>query len=545
MTLVTSSGRCFARDSRGYLAQELSHSDESFHAPHVYANGHEIAAKAVGKAGASSSATPDPCWSPPGPAAGPVVVPYPNTCSADSISNGTSTVFIGGQQVAIEDRSYFATSIGNEAATQAFGKGVASHVITGRGYFTQWSHNVSFEGFGVPRDLDLVGHNHGSMPSNTPLFPYLSRATARDCSSEKQRIERACAKESEHSDSRKAIRSKSRARSLLRRQGSNNKSTSAHDWHWTDDHCDGLQINLNSYQRAKDYAQQMKQAYQELPEMLNVMGALESELQEMVTKAGAKALAKWTAKAGVKQVAGTSLPVIGNALMAVWSVVDAALAIGNVNEIRRVAAESLEQLRILRSKASDLQSLSARFKNLDGITDEKEILQLAAEGQEVLATLNECTRARKCNLVPKSQKDRSPNVETADGKGCCPGQTGHHLIYGAMMDGLDCPGYKYETAPTVCVEGFSQNHGSHGRVHDAMDREVTALAKNGQLQNGTMSMKQALDAATRSHSEAFPLSRCSPECIRAQLEGYYKCSGARPKAVNKYGAATVPDHGRD
>ena len=156
---------------------------------------------------------------------------------------------------------------------------------------------------------------------------------------------------------------------------------------------------------------------------------------------------------------------------------------------------------------------------------------------------SDCLRARKCNLVPKSQKDNSSKVEPADDKGCCPGQTGHHLIYDAMMKDAGCPGYHYGTAPTVCTEGFSQNHGSHGRVHDAMDKQVRDLADAGKLKGGTMSMDQAIDAAVKSHSEAFPLSRCSAKCIRAQLENYYKCPGARPKAVDKNGNPQVPGQG--
>ncbi|WP_316679411.1 DUF4150 domain-containing protein, partial [Ralstonia chuxiongensis] len=98
------------------------------------------------------------------------MIPYPNTAFAKDITNGTATVFIHGKEVAIEDHSYFATSTGNEPATQAFNKGVATGVITGKAYFTQWSSNVFFEGFGVPRHTDLVGHNQGSAPSNTALL---------------------------------------------------------------------------------------------------------------------------------------------------------------------------------------------------------------------------------------------------------------------------------------------------------------------------------------------------------------------------------------
>ena len=507
----------------------------------VYANGLEIACKAVGADGVSQAAFPDSCWSPPAPAAGPVVLPYPNTCQASATTNGTATVLICGTEVAIEDHSYFSTSTGNEGATQAFSKGVATGVITGKAYFVQWSFDVIFESYGVPRHTDLVTHNHGSMPSNTPTFPYIARGSwGNACKDEKKRIDRACEKESEQSDSRKAIGKKSKTSALLRAK--RKPKNAGGKWHWTDDHCDGLGLSINSYEKAKEYANDMQEAYKQLPEMLNVMDALKSELTDMATKAGVKALGKWAAKAGIKQAAGSSLPVIGNTVMAIWSVVDGAMAIGDVSEIRTVAQESLGKLEMLQAKTADLNSLSSRFSNIQNLTD-ADVLKLVTEGQDFMATVNDCLRARKCNLVPKSQKDGSRNVETADNGGCCKGQTGHHLIYGAMMDGVDCPGYKYETAPTVCTEGFSQNHGSHGRVHDQMDQEVLSYVKGRKSPGGTMTMKQAIDAAVNSHSQAFPLSRCSKKCIRAQLESYYNCPGAKPKTVNKNGNPHVPDGG--
>jgi hypothetical protein len=292
----------------------------------------------------------------------------------------------------------------------------------------------------------------------------------------------------------------------------------------------------------------MQEAYKNLPGELDLLKNLRGELQDMATRAGAKAAGKWVAKAGGKQLVGSSVPAWGNALMGVWSVVDGVMAIGDVNEIRRVAVESIEKLNVLEKEANRLKSLAAEFEGFDKLSEKEQLAKaqkIGSEGQDLLATLNDCTRARKCNLVPKSKKDGNRKVETADGKGCCPGQTGHHLIYGAMMDGVSCPGYEYSTAPTVCVEGFSQNHGSHGRVHDLMDRETQMLARNNKLQGGTMSMKEAIDSAVKSHQEAFPMSRCSPKCIRAQLENYYNCPGARPKALNKNGKAPAPDAGNN
>lgn len=521
-------------------------------ATHVYANGQEIASMAVGKSGMSSSASPDPCWSPPGPTAGPVVLPYPNTCDASSITNGTKTVMIAGKTVAIENESRFNTSIGNEAATQAFGKGLASSVLKGKAYFTNWSGDVVFEGYGVPRHLDLVTHNHGSMPSNTPTFPFVSRGWmgGHACKKEEQRIERACAAEKDESDTKKELKKQSRMSKLLaafrKKSGKGRRDKS--DWHWTDDHCDGLGAMLNSYEGAREYAKKMKDAYAALPDELNLMNALKEQLTDMAFNAGKNAAMKWGAKAAAKQAMGTAVPAWGNAVMAIWSVADAAMAVGDVVEIKAVATESLERLDVLMNKAKDLQALSQKFGNIDNMSDE-DVLKLATEGQDALATLNDCTRARKCNLVPyKAQgagnllgQRGNSKVEAANGGGCCPGQTGHHLIpEGSLQE--QCKNYDHSMAPTVCVEGFSQNHGSHGRAHAALANQHRLKAAAGKVAaDGSMSMTDAVDAAAKSHKEAFPLSGCSMECIREQLESYYKmCSGTRPHMVDEQAKQVTP-----
>ncbi|WP_269632147.1 DUF4150 domain-containing protein [Pelomonas sp. BJYL3] len=124
---------------------------------HVYANDNEICSKAAdGKA----TVPTDPCWSPPPPSAGPVVVVYPNTAKAADLAQGSETVDICGTPVALRDKSYFSTSTGNEAATRQFPMGVASHTITGKMYFTDWSPNVKVEGLNVCRHCDPTTHNH-------------------------------------------------------------------------------------------------------------------------------------------------------------------------------------------------------------------------------------------------------------------------------------------------------------------------------------------------------------------------------------------------
>ncbi|QBE66539.1 PAAR-like domain-containing protein [Pseudoduganella lutea] len=523
---------------------------------HVYANDQEIACKAAGSDGVSPQAFPDPCWSPPGPPAGPIVIPYPNTCFADSITNGTSTVFVCGKEVAIEDQSYFSTSTGNEPATRAFRKGVATGVITGKAYFTQWSFDVVFEGFGVPRNDDLVSHNHGSQPGNTPLFPYISRSffSSFPCKKEEAAIKRACAPESEHSESKKEIKSKSSLARLLRSK----RRPDGKKEHWTKEHCDGLEMSVGKKVDAKKYIEDMKHAVSEIPKELKVLDAMKAELEDMVKHAAMRAGGKWALKAGAKQLGGSAVPLAGNIAMGLWSIYDAGTSIADVYEIRKVAAETLVKLDILRSRLPEINALRERFANFDNLSakeQEKELTKLAADAQDTLATLNDCVRARKCNLVPYTSETQAPpnkNIRTepatGDKGGCCEGQTGHHLLPEKSLEGT-CPKYNHGTAPTVCVEGVSQNHGSHQRAHVALAREHEALNRAGRVDaNSTMSMSDAIDAGTRSHQRAFSLSRCSQKCIRTQLANYYNaiCStSARPIMLDAQAKPVASEDGPD
>ncbi len=124
---------------------------------HVYANENEICSKA---ADGKSIAGPDPCWSPPAPPAGPVVIPYTNTAFAKDLTEGSSTVFICGTPIALRDVSYLADSIGNEPATRNLGMGLATQTIKGKAFFTAWSLDVKVEGLNVCRHIDAMTHNH-------------------------------------------------------------------------------------------------------------------------------------------------------------------------------------------------------------------------------------------------------------------------------------------------------------------------------------------------------------------------------------------------
>src|SRR5690242_9139259 len=97
----------------------------------VFANGNEIAAKSAD--GASIACQPDVCFSPGAPMPG-VPVPYPNSVFARDLDNLSRTVFIKGTGAALEDKSYFSTSYGDEPATPGMKKGIISGKIQGRAY---------------------------------------------------------------------------------------------------------------------------------------------------------------------------------------------------------------------------------------------------------------------------------------------------------------------------------------------------------------------------------------------------------------------------
>jgi len=127
---------------------------------HVFANGLEISGKA--STNRTIAAMPDVCLSPPGPPAGPVPIPYPNTAQARDTSRGSRTVKMGGQEVGKKNSSNYSKSTGDEAATRNFGMNVITHNITGPMKFAAWSMDVKVEGANATRFMDLTTHNHAN-----------------------------------------------------------------------------------------------------------------------------------------------------------------------------------------------------------------------------------------------------------------------------------------------------------------------------------------------------------------------------------------------
>jgi hypothetical protein len=167
----------------------------------VFANNMEVSCKQA--AGKSICAFPDVCFTPPeNPATPPgVPLPYPNTGMASDTTDGSSTVKISGQEVMLKNKSYFKKSTGDEAGCAAK-KGAVTSKNMGKVYFNAWSMDVKVEGENVVRNLDLTTHNHGCVPGNTPVWPYMDEVAApgieAKCAGDKVKEKTACAEYTPH-----------------------------------------------------------------------------------------------------------------------------------------------------------------------------------------------------------------------------------------------------------------------------------------------------------------------------------------------------------
>jgi len=124
-----------------------------------------------------------------------------------------------------------------------------------------------------------------------------------------------------------------------------------------------------------------------------------------------------------------------------------------------------------------------------------------ADGMTSKAATDRCLRARKCMLGPFNQIGARRAAK--GGEGCCPGQTGHHILPGAMSEGQTWYVGKHRSAPTSCLEGANKSYGSHGAVHRALKAAVDTHKKSA---GPTMSYSQARDAGVKEIAQPKPIA---------------------------------------
>jgi len=459
----------------------------------VFANNLEIACKAGD--GKSVACFPDPCFSPPSPPAGWVLLPYANTAYAKDTSNASKTVFISGKPIMKKDVSYFKTSTGDEPA--AGPKGLITGVKKGKAYFTSWSMNVKIEGKNVDRHTDGITHNHGSQPGNTGMWHFWDTAFfGAPCNSERNRVEKAC------------------GGMVKKKQGKRTSWVPAKGTvEWKKKHCDGLlnkPYNLKNMPNRDAFLRGIKNR-------LNRLNGVDEVIEQSKDAAMAR-IAFLGVKFAGKQVL-KKVPIVGW----VWQILTLADDIRQGKYLYDLYNYAEEEAKRISNQVTNLRKdmLNLKTKMLNG--DYSGSAELLADWTRTAAVLNSCTRARKCMLVPMGDTDFQSGGEN-ENKGCCPGQTGHHLIPGSYFINKSgpnpCRGYNYKKhAAVVCAEGSSDTNGSHGALHLAMNR----ASKNAMNESTKkLSYEDARDAAVKSHTQSFPFSLCSPGCIRSQLDKYHK-----------------------
>ena len=282
---------------------------------HVYANDRSICCKA---GTGTSTAMADVCWTPPQNC--PVPIPYVNKVEAGDLTEGSKTVSIQSSEIAKRDESYIATSMGNTSATKGCGQGLLTGVIEGKAYFTSWSMDVKVEGQNVCRHNDLMTHNHGSKPGNTAPFPFVEKAKmtkGHPCSKAKKKIEKECAQDDPKDDKgkgKKTLRPKKKSRTLDRfKKSLKKKDNNKGGKHipWTDDHCFGLNLKPRSAEDLNAIVDDAKEALDTLTDPNALLGGLKEFALDLAKDKALKLGGKLALKAGLKQAAGSTLPLIG------------------------------------------------------------------------------------------------------------------------------------------------------------------------------------------------------------------------------------------
>lgn len=310
---------------------------------------------------------------------------------------------------------------------------------------------------------------------------------------------------------------------------------------WLGEHCPGLWVKPST-KKLEQYGEKIKEALTAFKnartQMMKDAAARMFDLakEKLSPSFLAQKVGGMAARSVVKEVlagilAPTGVGLVGSAALTAWTVKD---VVETATEL--AAAIGPEGLAIL----AEITELHALEKTVSGLLDNysKNPMAAAADAQRIMARLNACVKARRCQLVPYGNTDSLTAAKT--GKGCCPGQTGHHLLPNEMFK--ECPEYTkqvHEAAPTVCVEGVNNSHGSHGRIH----REMAALINDHKdIFDDNITISQAIGEAVKSHKRTFP--GCNEQCLNQQLTAYYSglCEGkVKPRdGLGKQNEPTEP-----
>ncbi len=374
-----------------------------------------------------------------------------------------------------------------------------------------------------------------------PIFYFSNKTVKTKCEKEEKAIKKACDEEKGASQekAKKAKSSNAKLGALTERiesgLGKAQEAVKAgygysrtKDNGWIEDHCHGLWLKpMGKSDQFDKFQAQLK----------DVEKNIQAEMDSMLATVGGKALdmAKDRAiaygeKAVIREGAAlTSLvvPVVGEVIVAgmtIWNVVDGVWTAGKIAiDAIGLGKQALEQYKKLAPQLENIQKL---------ISGQMTPATILADMMTVMATANPCIMARRCSLVPydktggknasKDTEDTSSGREQAKtGQGCCPGQTGHHVLPGAMFDTGNNPcgkPYDHKKAPVICLEGANNHVGSHGIAHKGLKKSIDKYKEENP--GKPISYK---DASARAIA-AVQLTNllCSTACLQAQLDKFYK-----------------------
>lgn len=177
-----------------------------------------------------------------------------------------------------------------------------------------------------------------------------------------------------------------------------------------------------------------------------------------------------------------------------------------------------------------------------------------------------CLNARKCQLVPYSATSNHKKTENPKQGGCCPGQTGHHLLPDGMfrkpegkaaavaawvaekegrdekkmprnkLPTEDCwDGYTEGGGLTICAEGGNPGGGSHDALHEKTKETLSGYLGTSR----TIPYTEARDKVSDIVAEEFG---CKASCIAEQLDSAYGPMRKQSEECGSLGSATVLAH---
>ena len=357
------------------------------------------------------------------------------------------------------------------------------------------------------------------MAGNTAAFYYIDTpAVKAACKDDFEKIDKACKPEEEKSEKNKhpVLKKMLGAKRVEKLESMAKAMKDKHGFQGTKDnawmsHCDGLWMKPDATSAA-EFNQMLKDMSEDIGK------AIEEQIKPYVAEATKEAIKdKMIGKGGKavgKKVAAKFIPGVGW-VMTGYDAVQAGIAVKDIRSAIELA-----------------QTAQNELKDLAGNIQNKTPTDLMGDGMGVLSRLNPCTRARRCLLVPYK---KTKNPAAMGGEGCCPGQTGHHVIPKESAGG--CDGYNHDEAPTMCVEGTNNGNGTHGKAHDSLVKIVDKY-KEGSVFSGpreNASYGKMRDMGINSVEKTFPESKCDEKCLRAQLDAYYKgkCKKPMPAAAGK------------